>query len=122
MREDAPFPVLFPVLGAGWLHGNFAALAGTGIYVEIIIYTMPGLPQPYGTGKQIYESDDIVNYLFDTYGPGKDKVGTYTPCRPGKLRLAYQGHIISHPPSYNAIKLKHHMDNHALRMVANHDS
>ena len=26
-------------------------------------------------GKQMYESDDIVNYLFNEYGPGEAEVG-----------------------------------------------
>ena len=24
----------------------------------------------------MYESDDIINYMYDNYGPGKDKVPT----------------------------------------------
>ena len=28
------------------------------------------------TGVAMYESDDIIDYLYDTYGPGKDKVSS----------------------------------------------
>jgi glutathione S-transferase len=28
------------------------------------------------TGVAMYESDDIIDYLYDTYGPGKEKVST----------------------------------------------
>jgi len=35
--------------------------------------TVPFLVDP-NTGVSMYESDDIINYLFDTYGPGRDQV------------------------------------------------
>ena len=28
------------------------------------------------TGTAMYESDDIIDYLYDKYGPGKDKVSS----------------------------------------------
>lgn len=34
---------------------------------------VPYLVDP-NSNTQMYESDDIINYLFDTYGPGKDAV------------------------------------------------
>lgn len=34
----------------------------------------PSPHDPIMTGKAMYESDDIINYVFDTYGPGAAQV------------------------------------------------
>jgi glutathione S-transferase len=35
---------------------------------------VPCMVDPNGDGAAMYESDDIIDYLFDRYGPGKDAV------------------------------------------------
>ena len=48
----------------------------------------PYLVDP-NTGKEMYESDDIIDYLYDKYGPGKEKVPTLL--RAGALTVLTAG-------------------------------
>jgi len=41
------------------------------------------------TGKKMYESDDIIDYLYETYGPGKDRVPSLL--RAGALTILTAG-------------------------------
>ena len=41
------------------------------------------------TGTAMYESDDIIDYLYDKYGPGKDKVSSLL--RAGALTILTAG-------------------------------
>jgi glutathione S-transferase len=41
------------------------------------------------TGVAMYESDDIIDYLYDTYGPGKEKVSSLL--RAGALTVLTAG-------------------------------
>mmetsp|Transcript_59365 Transcript_59365/g.141120 ORF Transcript_59365/g.141120 Transcript_59365/m.141120 type:complete len:346 (+) Transcript_59365:2-1039(+) len=52
----------------GARHGFAAELQAKGGKM-----TVPYMEDP-GAGVAMYESDDIINYLFDKYGPGADKV------------------------------------------------